>query len=68
MTTDLSLKILLSLIEYKTVLPSNFSALFVGNFRGSKDPTPPAITTFGVLNSLPLVVFTIQLTFSFLSS
>ena len=28
---------------------------FIGGFLGSKDPTPPAITTFGVWNLFPLV-------------
>ena len=67
-TTDLSLKIVLSLIEYRTVFPSNLSALFVGNFLGSNDPTPPAITIFGVKNSFPFNVLTLQFSFSFLIS
>ena len=67
-TTFLSLKILLSFIEYKTVFSSNFSQFFVGNFLGSKEPTPPAITIFGVKNSFPFNVFTTHLFFSFFIS
>ena len=59
-TTFLSLKMFLSLIEYKTAFSSNFSQFFVGNFLGSKEPTPPAITIFGVINSFPFSVFTIH--------
>ena len=67
-TTDLSLKIVLSFIEYNTEVPSNFSALLVGNFLGSKEPTPPAIIIFGVSNSFPFNVLTIHLSFSFFNS
>ena len=67
-TTDLSLKIVLSFIEYKTDFPSYFSALLVGNFLGSKEPTPPAITILGVSNSFPFNVLTNHLLFSFFNS
>ena len=67
-TTDLPLKMVLSFIEYKTDFPSNFSQFLVGNFLGSKDPTPPAIIILVVKNSLPLEVFTNHLSFSFFIS
>ena len=38
------------------------------NFLGSKDPTPPAIITLGVLKEVPLFVLTNQDSFSFLTS
>ena len=47
--TDFLLKIDLSFTEYSTELPSYFSQLFEENFLGSNEPTPPAITMFGVI-------------------
>ena len=47
----LSLKIVLSFIEYNNEDPSNFSHSFTGNFLGSKDPTPPAIIIAATSNS-----------------
>ena len=43
----LFLKSFLFLTEYKTVLFSNFSIPLIENFRGSNEPTPPAIIIFG---------------------
>ena len=57
----LSLNIVLSLIEYNISFPSNFSHPFTENFLGSKEPTPPAMIMFGVLNSFPLIVLINQL-------
>ena len=48
--------------------PSNFSHSFIGNFLGSKDPTPPAITILATSNSLLPLVFTCQRSLTFLSS
>ena len=59
--TVLSLKILLSLTEYKISFSSNFSHSFTKNFLGSKEPTPPAIIIFGALNSFPFLVLINQL-------
>ena len=66
--TVLPSNIFLSLIEYKIVLFSNCSHSFGENFLGSKDPTPPAIITFGVSNSVPLLVFTFHFSLSFFNS
>ena len=66
--TVLPSNIFLSLIEYKIVLFSNCSHSLGENFLGSKDPTPPAIITFGVSNSVPLLVFTFHFSLSFFNS
>ena len=47
---------------------SYFSHSLGANFLGSKDPTPPAMITFGVKNFLPLFVFTSHSLFIFLTS
>ena len=47
---------------------SYFSHSLGLNFLGSNDPTPPAITIFGVLNSVPLFVFTSQFSLFFFTS
>ena len=52
----------------KIVLFSNFSHSLGENFLGSKDPTPPAIITFGVSNTVPLLVFTFHLLLSCFNS
>ena len=52
----LFLKSFLFLTEYKTVLFSNFSIPLIENFRGSNEPTPPAIIIFGDKKNFFLLV------------
>ena len=65
MQTFLFLKSFLFFTEYKTVLFSNFSIPLVENFRGSKEPTPPAIIIFGDIKIFFLFVSIFQVFFSF---
>ena len=66
--TVLSLKMFLSLTEYKISFSSNFSHSFTKNFLGSKEPTPPAIIMLDTLNSYPFIVLINQLLLFFLIS
>ena len=47
---------------------SNFSHSLGENFLGSNEPTPPAIIIFGVINCVPLLVFTSQFSLFFFTS
>ena len=68
MQTVLSLKTVLSLIEYSISFPTNLSISFVGNFLGSNEPTPAAIIILDDSNSVPLLVFVIHFFSTFLIS
>ena len=49
-------------------MPSYFSISFVGNFLGSKEPTPAAIIILDASNSVPLFVLINHFFSTFLSS